>query len=160
MECEKSFITIKLIWHSYLILSLDNCVHETLAETGLIWGAVMSITKEKSCHVGCCSVKQAQKAVKAGAVQASERRKLNLTNRGNFFFLWKTNRDNSDPDEPGSSYLYFGRWIAIHQTARRRPTTRHVMSTNGPTHEQPAAPAQSACGYRQVRWQVSFYLFF
>jgi len=35
MEYEESFITIKLIWHSYLVLSLDNCVYET--PTGLIY---------------------------------------------------------------------------------------------------------------------------
>ena len=31
MRCEESFITIKLIWHNYLALSLDNCVHKTLS---------------------------------------------------------------------------------------------------------------------------------
>ena len=36
MGCEESFITMKPIWHSYLVLSLDNCVHETPTETGLI----------------------------------------------------------------------------------------------------------------------------
>ena len=36
MGCEKSFITIKLIWHGYLVPSLDICVHETLTETGLM----------------------------------------------------------------------------------------------------------------------------
>ena len=35
MGCEESFITIKLIWHSFLVLSLDNCIHETPIETGL-----------------------------------------------------------------------------------------------------------------------------
>ena len=30
MRCEESFITIKLIWHNYLALSLDNYVHKTL----------------------------------------------------------------------------------------------------------------------------------
>ena len=34
--CEESFITIKLVWHGYLVLSLDICVHETPTETGLI----------------------------------------------------------------------------------------------------------------------------
>ena len=29
MEREESFITMKLIWHSYLILSLGNYAHET-----------------------------------------------------------------------------------------------------------------------------------
>ena len=28
-------LVIKLIWHSYLVLSLGNCAHETLTETGL-----------------------------------------------------------------------------------------------------------------------------
>jgi len=35
MRCEESFITMKLIWHSYLVLSLGNCVHKILTETGL-----------------------------------------------------------------------------------------------------------------------------
>ena len=35
MECEKSFITMKLIWHRYLVLNLDNCVYETPTETVL-----------------------------------------------------------------------------------------------------------------------------
>ena len=35
MECEESFITIKLIWHSYLVLSLDNGVHKTSTDTDL-----------------------------------------------------------------------------------------------------------------------------
>ena len=30
MKCEQSFITIKLIRHSYLILSLSICAHKTL----------------------------------------------------------------------------------------------------------------------------------
>ena len=29
MRCEESFITIKLIWHNDLVLSLTNCAHET-----------------------------------------------------------------------------------------------------------------------------------
>ena len=33
MGCEESFITMKLIWYGYLILSLGICVHETLTET-------------------------------------------------------------------------------------------------------------------------------
>ena len=36
MGCEENFITIKLIWHSYLILSLDNCANKTPTETGLM----------------------------------------------------------------------------------------------------------------------------
>ena len=35
MGCEKSFITMKLIWHSYLVLIVGNCVHETPTETVL-----------------------------------------------------------------------------------------------------------------------------
>jgi hypothetical protein len=35
MRCEKSFIPMKLHWHSYLVLSLGNCVHKTCTETGL-----------------------------------------------------------------------------------------------------------------------------
>ena len=35
MECEESFITMKLIWHDYLVPSLDICIHETLTDTGL-----------------------------------------------------------------------------------------------------------------------------
>jgi len=33
--CEETFITIKLIWHSYLVLSLGNYANKTLNETGL-----------------------------------------------------------------------------------------------------------------------------
>ena len=29
MGCEESFITMKLIWHIYLVFSLDNCAHKT-----------------------------------------------------------------------------------------------------------------------------------
>ena len=36
MGCEESFITMKLMWHSYLVSSLGNCAHETSTETGLI----------------------------------------------------------------------------------------------------------------------------
>ena len=35
MGCEESFITMKLIWHGYLVPSLDICVYETSTETGL-----------------------------------------------------------------------------------------------------------------------------
>ena len=35
MGCEESFITMKLIWHSYLVFSLGNCAHKTPTETGL-----------------------------------------------------------------------------------------------------------------------------
>ena len=35
MGCEESFITMKLIWHGYQILDLDNCVHKTPIKTGL-----------------------------------------------------------------------------------------------------------------------------
>ena len=35
MGCEESFITMKLIWHDYLVSSLDICAHETPTETGL-----------------------------------------------------------------------------------------------------------------------------
>ena len=35
MVCGESFITIKLIWHDYLVPSLDICVHETPTETNL-----------------------------------------------------------------------------------------------------------------------------
>jgi len=37
MGCKKSFITIKLIWHGYLVFSLGICVHETPTKTGLKW---------------------------------------------------------------------------------------------------------------------------
>jgi len=45
MECEESFITMKLIWHSYLVLSLGNCAYETPTETGLShhWGKFMDL---------------------------------------------------------------------------------------------------------------------
>ena len=36
MKCEESFITMKLIWHGYLVLSLAICVHKIPTETGLI----------------------------------------------------------------------------------------------------------------------------
>ena len=36
MGCEESFITMKLIWHGYIVLSLDICAHETPTETGLM----------------------------------------------------------------------------------------------------------------------------
>ena len=35
MGYEGRFITMKLIWHNYLVLSLGNCAHETPTETGL-----------------------------------------------------------------------------------------------------------------------------
>jgi len=35
MVCEERFITIKPIWHSYLVLSLDNCAHKIFTETDL-----------------------------------------------------------------------------------------------------------------------------
>ena len=35
MGCEESFIIMKLIWHSYLVLNLDNCVHKTSIEADL-----------------------------------------------------------------------------------------------------------------------------
>ena len=35
MGCEEGFITMKLIWHGYLVLSLGICVHETPTKTGL-----------------------------------------------------------------------------------------------------------------------------
>ena len=34
---------MKLIWHSYIILNLGNCVHETLTETGLTF-IVLALT--------------------------------------------------------------------------------------------------------------------
>ena len=35
LGCEESFITIKLIWHNYLVLNLRNCARETPTKTGL-----------------------------------------------------------------------------------------------------------------------------
>ena len=35
MGREESFITMKLIWHSYLVFSVGNYDHETPTETGL-----------------------------------------------------------------------------------------------------------------------------
>ena len=35
MRCDESFITMKLIWHSYLILSLGNCAYKIPTETDL-----------------------------------------------------------------------------------------------------------------------------
>ena len=36
MGCEESFITMKLIWHSYLIPSLDNYTIKLCTETSLM----------------------------------------------------------------------------------------------------------------------------
>ena len=36
MGCEESFITMKFIWHDYLVFSLGICVHKTTTKTGLI----------------------------------------------------------------------------------------------------------------------------
>ena len=44
MKCEESFITIKLIWHNYLIFSLGNYVIKLCTETGLRAGLVISST--------------------------------------------------------------------------------------------------------------------
>ena len=35
MRCDGRFITMKLIWHRYLVLSLDNCAYKILTETDL-----------------------------------------------------------------------------------------------------------------------------
>ena len=35
MGCDESFITMKLIWHGYLVLSLGICAHKTPIENGL-----------------------------------------------------------------------------------------------------------------------------
>ena len=35
MECERSVITMTLLWHDYLVSGLSNCVDDTLIETGL-----------------------------------------------------------------------------------------------------------------------------
>ena len=35
MRCEKSFVTIKFIWHGYLVSSLSICAHKIPTETGL-----------------------------------------------------------------------------------------------------------------------------
>ena len=34
-DVRRVFITIKLIWHSYLVLNLDNCAHKTPTKTDL-----------------------------------------------------------------------------------------------------------------------------
>ena len=48
MEYVECFITIKLIWHSYLVLSLNNCANKTSTETGLIcWKVWM----ERNTHI-------------------------------------------------------------------------------------------------------------
>jgi len=36
MRCEESFITMKLIWHRYLVSGLGICTHEIPTQTGLI----------------------------------------------------------------------------------------------------------------------------
>ena len=48
MGCEKSFITMKFVWHSYLVLSLYNCVYETPTETAL-FKRHFSCNKQSSC---------------------------------------------------------------------------------------------------------------
>ena len=45
MGCEESFITIKLIWHGYLVPSLDICVHKTSTKTGLTTWATTTTTE-------------------------------------------------------------------------------------------------------------------
>ena len=35
MKCEESFITMKLIWHGYLVPNLGICAYETPTETSL-----------------------------------------------------------------------------------------------------------------------------
>ena len=52
MECDESFITIKLIWHGYLVLSLSICAHETPTETGLI-GPINATVPKAAMHVAC-----------------------------------------------------------------------------------------------------------
>jgi len=42
MGCDESFITMKLMWHIYLVLSLGNIVHETSTKTGLTRHKVVS----------------------------------------------------------------------------------------------------------------------
>ena len=58
MECEESFITMKSIWHSYLVLSLGNCVHETLTETDLMYGSSIFFLSLASLgnHVGAALI--------------------------------------------------------------------------------------------------------
>ena len=58
MGCEESFITMKSIWHSYLVLSLGNCVHETLTETGLMYGSSIFFLSLASLgnHVGAALI--------------------------------------------------------------------------------------------------------
>jgi len=48
MGCEESFITMKFIWHSYLVLSLGNRAHETSTETGLSPKAHLILIKPTS----------------------------------------------------------------------------------------------------------------
>ena len=45
MGCEESFITMKLIWHNYLVPNLGNYAHETplrLALSALCWTSIGS----------------------------------------------------------------------------------------------------------------------
>jgi hypothetical protein len=35
MRCGKSFIPMKLYWHSYLVFSLGNCIYDICIETSL-----------------------------------------------------------------------------------------------------------------------------
>ena len=42
MECEESFITMKLIWRGYLVPSLGICANETPTEIGLTFMSAMT----------------------------------------------------------------------------------------------------------------------
>ena len=48
MGCEESFITVTLIWHDYLILSLSIYVHKTFTETSLMAHLVVKRRKPKT----------------------------------------------------------------------------------------------------------------
>ena len=51
MRCEESFITIKHIWHSYLVLSLGNYAYETPTETGLNRAADTTCMRRDRCGI-------------------------------------------------------------------------------------------------------------
>ena len=45
MVYEESFITMKLIWYSYIVSGLDNYAHKTSTETGLmfVWAQMVDM---------------------------------------------------------------------------------------------------------------------
>ena len=48
MGCEESFITVTLIWHDYLVLSLNIYIHKTFTATGLMGHLLVKRRKPKA----------------------------------------------------------------------------------------------------------------